>query len=158
MLVTRESGTSSPCIVGINRLPKEPGSNYSATAQQIRDYFRNLPPDQRQTRAMKAAQEGDTVTLGALLNAPGYLSGMDHVGGNTKFSQQQLLAQAYREYHFAPELQRIKALTQCLESINTGRDTVLRHNTELHPQAEIARTIKLDIAAKAAATKAEQFS
>lgn len=138
-------------------LPKEPGNHYSVTAQQIREHFAKLPTEDRLRRAMTAAQEGDVVTLGALLNAPGYLSGMDHVGGNTKVNQQQLIAEAYRQHHLAPELERLAKLRKCRELMDTATNIVMRHTSELHPAAELTRAMTLDKAARDATAHAERF-
>ena len=138
-------------------LPKEPGTHYSATAQQIRDYFRSLPADERLSRATKAAQEGDTVTLGALLNAPGYLSGMDHVGSKTGISQQGLLADTYRSVHHRAALDRLAKLRKCREMITVGTNTLMQHVDRLHPHADLASAVTLDKAAKDASALAERY-
>jgi hypothetical protein len=138
-------------------LPHEPGPHYSATAQQIRAYFGNLPDDKRLDRAMKAAREGDTVTLGALLNAPGYLSGMDHLDKTGKLSQQEILREAYRQFHFGPELTRLEKLRKCQKLIENGTNTVLVHSVDLHPHKEMAQAAALDKAASDASARAAQF-
>ncbi|MBL8628376.1 MAG: hypothetical protein JNM81_02030 [Rhodospirillaceae bacterium] len=138
-------------------LPQEPGAHYSVTAQQIREYFRNLSDEERLTRSMRAAQDGDTVTLGALLNAPGYLSGMDHVDAKTNVNQQELLRQTYRRNHFGAELERFEKLDRCSDMITSGLHVLQDHVRKLHPEAEIAKAVKLDKAARDASALAEKY-
>lgn len=138
-------------------LPSEPGTNYSVTAQQIREHFAKLPIEQRQERAMRAVREKDTVTLGALLNAPGYLSGMDVEDSKTGKALQPLLREAFRQIHYAPDLARLERLRTCRDMLRRGYEAVDAHVAKLHPADVLTQAAKLDKAAREASTLADKF-
>jgi len=140
------------------KLPSEPGVNYSVTAQHIRDYFAKLSKEQRLTRAMKAAQEGDIVTLGALLNAPGYLSGMDEADAATGNSLQELLRNTFKAIHFKADMARLEKLERCGELIHHGSEAIVSVAVQLHPAEKLKQALALDKAAKEASKYAAQFA
>jgi len=138
-------------------LPSEPGTHFSVTAQQIREHFANLPPDKRQERAMRAVHEKDTVTLGALLNAPPYLSGLDIEHSKTGKALQPLLREAFRQIHYAPELARLEKLRTCRDMLRKGYEAIDAHVSKLHPADVLTRAAKLDKAARDASALADKF-
>ncbi|MBY0508670.1 MAG: hypothetical protein K2P94_00830 [Rhodospirillaceae bacterium] len=139
------------------KLPDAPGPNYSATAQDIRTHFANLTEEKRLTRAMKAVQENDTITLGALLNAPGYLSGMDHVDSKTGRDLQAVLREAYKATHFGADLKRLATLRKSQEMIANGLETISGHTSALHPHDKLAAAVTLDKKARDLTANAEKY-
>lgn len=138
-------------------LPKEPGPNYSVTAGEIRKHFADLSPEKRLDRAMRAVREKDVVTLGALLNAPPYLSGLDVEDSKSGRALHPLIRDTFRQLHFAAELERLAKLRKCRAMIDTAVNFLLGHSAQLHPAQELTRAANLDKAARDTAALAEKF-
>jgi hypothetical protein len=106
---------------------------------------------------MRAVRESDTVTLGALLNAPAYLSGMDVEDSKTGKPLQPLLREAFRQMHFAAELARLEKLRMCRDMMRRGYEAVEAHVAKLHPADVLTHAAKLDKAARDASALADKF-
>lgn len=79
-------------------------------AAEIRTYLRGLDPETRHSAMEEAAKAGDTATMAAMLDAPGYLSGL-----NPK--QQDAFRQLYLEAH-AKELLDRRSAVELAKEVN----------------------------------------
>lgn len=103
-------------------------------AAEIRTYLRGLDPETRHGALEEAAKAGDAATMAAMLDAPGYLSGLNQ-------QQQDAFRQLYLQIHAKDLLDRRSAVALAQEVNAKAISEAMRGYEEFFDPATIGKIV-----------------